>query len=211
MDYPKYPWTNVVKNHNLSWTVQKKKKLDWNLQENARGRHFHESMKRELNTILYAHPQKQILRLMSLKKVLRLAYAEDPRRFASEYFCCLLWIDEAKVNIASACPNRAPVSSRAHKILKKKFDTILDFCVSSLRRGHANLLCIVPILTDDLRRGSTSCMNSWVYIIDIFYFAELVGHQSFYCFFLLAPSSEARCTCVWIPWTCCRCSAHLSG
>ena len=38
---------------------------------------------------------------------------------------------------------------------KKKFDTILDFCVSSLRRGHANLLCIVPILTDDLRREST--------------------------------------------------------
>ena len=34
-----------------------------------------------------------------------------------------------------------------------KFDTILDFCVSSLRRVHANLLCIVPILTDDLQRG----------------------------------------------------------
>ena len=33
--------------------------------------------------------------------------------------------------------------------------TLLDLCVSSLRRGHANLLCIVPILTDDLRRGST--------------------------------------------------------
>ena len=28
------------------------------------------------------------------------------------------------------------------------------FCVSSLRRGHANLLCIVPILTDDPRRES---------------------------------------------------------
>ena len=27
-------------------------------------------------------------------------------------------------------------------------------CVSSLRRGHANLLCIVPILADDLFRGS---------------------------------------------------------
>ena len=26
--------------------------------------------------------------------------------------------------------------------------------LKSLRRGHANLLCIVPILTDDLRRGS---------------------------------------------------------
>ena len=32
--------------------------------------------------------------------------------------------------------------------------TLLDSCVSSLRRGHANLLCIVPILTDDPRRES---------------------------------------------------------
>ena len=36
----------------------------------------------------------------------------------------------------------------------KKLVTLLDLCVSSLRRGHANLLCIVPILTDDLRRES---------------------------------------------------------
>ena len=28
----------------------------------------------------------------------------------------------------------------------QKKDTLLDLCVSSLRRGHANLLCIVPIL-----------------------------------------------------------------
>ena len=32
--------------------------------------------------------------------------------------------------------------------------TLLDLCVSSLRRGHANLLCIVPILTDDPPRES---------------------------------------------------------
>ena len=31
----------------------------------------------------------------------------------------------------------------------------LDLCASSLRRGHANLLCIVPILTDDPRREAT--------------------------------------------------------
>ena len=36
----------------------------------------------------------------------------------------------------------------------KKLYTLLDLCVSSLRRGHANLLCIVPILTDDPRRES---------------------------------------------------------
>ena len=33
--------------------------------------------------------------------------------------------------------------------------TLLDLCVSSLRRGHANLLCISPILTDDPRRESS--------------------------------------------------------
>ena len=32
---------------------------------------------------------------------------------------------------------------------KKKVWYILDLCVSSLRRGHANLLCIVPIFADD--------------------------------------------------------------
>ena len=36
----------------------------------------------------------------------------------------------------------------------KKSSTLLDLCVSSLRRGHANLLCVVPILTDDPRRES---------------------------------------------------------
>src|SRR6056300_326773 len=35
-----------------------------------------------------------------------------------------------------------------------KLFTLLDLCVSSLRRGHANLFCIVPILTDDPRRES---------------------------------------------------------
>ena len=35
--------------------------------------------------------------------------------------------------------------------------TLLDVCVSSLRRGHANLLCVVPILTDDPRRESWTC------------------------------------------------------
>jgi hypothetical protein len=38
--------------------------------------------------------------------------------------------------------------------VNKKLFTLLDLCVSSLRRGHANLLCIVPILTDDPRRES---------------------------------------------------------
>ena len=36
----------------------------------------------------------------------------------------------------------------------EKLFTLLDLCVSSLRRGHANLLCVIPILTDDPRRES---------------------------------------------------------
>ena len=35
------------------------------------------------------------------------------------------------------------------EVAKKNGDTLLDMCVSSLRRGHANLLCIVPILADE--------------------------------------------------------------
>jgi len=38
---------------------------------------------------------------------------------------------------------------------KKNFYTLLDLSVSSLRRGHANLLCIVPILADDLKEVPT--------------------------------------------------------
>ena len=53
----------------------------------------------------------------------------------------------------TACPG--PETSRAAWLgARKKMFTLLDLCVSSLRRGHANLLCIVPILTDDPRRES---------------------------------------------------------
>ena len=40
-------------------------------------------------------------------------------------------------------------------LMSKKLVTLLDLCVSSLRRGHANLFCIVPILSDDPQREST--------------------------------------------------------
>ena len=48
------------------------------------------------------------------------------------------------------------VSSTANNQLvckQKKLVSLLDLCVSSLRKGHANLLCIVPILTDDPRKA----------------------------------------------------------
>ena len=38
--------------------------------------------------------------------------------------------------------------------------TLLDPCASSVRRGHATLLCVVPMLTDDPRRKSKMCMHT---------------------------------------------------
>ena len=37
-------------------------------------------------------------------------------------------------------------------------------CVSSLRRGHANILCIAPILTDDPRRESLGNLYIHMYM-----------------------------------------------
>ena len=54
------------------------------------------------------------------------------------YTCCL----------SDVFARRAPTNQQ------KQMFTLLDLCVSSLRRGHVNLLCIVPILTDDPRRES---------------------------------------------------------
>ena len=56
-----------------------------------------------------------------------------------------------------AAPYRFPTLLAAFKCLYLSAGPmfiLLDLCVSSLRRGHANLLCIVPMLTDDPRRQS---------------------------------------------------------
>ena len=53
-----------------------------------------------------------------------------------------------------SCPQKARETRGQRWRRKIKLVTLFDLCVSSLRRGHANLLCIVPILMDDLRRGS---------------------------------------------------------
>ena len=47
------------------------------------------------------------------------------------------------------------------EISQKTLEPFLDLCVSSLRRGHANLLCIVPILSDVRRQ---TCRNLPIYI-----------------------------------------------
>ena len=49
--------------------------------------------------------------------------------------------------------------------------TLLDLCMSSLRRGRANILCIVPILRDDPRResetadGCAACNNAIKHVV----------------------------------------------
>ena len=55
-------------------------------------------------------------------------------------------------------PGEYHVIARGSTKIVKKLFTLLDLCVSSLRRGHANLLCIVPILTDDPRRESETAL-----------------------------------------------------
>ena len=46
------------------------------------------------------------------------------------------------------------VCEQTHSFYIKQVFTLLDLRASSLRRGHANLLCIVPTFTDDPRRES---------------------------------------------------------
>jgi len=45
--------------------------------------------------------------------------------------------------------------------------TLLDLCVSSLPRGHANLLCIVSIVTDDSRRKSCGTASQLCTLLDL--------------------------------------------
>ena len=51
------------------------------------------------------------------------------------------------VRIAAHASARKKATGTCAEI-SKKIGPFLDLCVSSLRRGHANLLCIVPILSD---------------------------------------------------------------
>jgi hypothetical protein len=72
--------------------------------------------------------------------------------------------------------------------LWKKFCTLLDLCVSSLRRGHANLLCIVPILTDGNPEGNPR----WERILAVrrlIIFEYVYCHRRYYSYVL-------PCTCI---------------
>ena len=62
-------------------------------------------------------------------------------------------------NCKKAKRKRKKETTKRKKKKEKKKRFLLDLCVSSLRRGHANLLCFVPNLTDDLFRDSESCSS----------------------------------------------------
>ena len=65
---------------------------------------------------------------------------------------------------------------------RKKLVTLLDLCVSSLRRGHANLLCIVPILSDDRRSESKKHSNKkLVTLLDLCVSSLRRGHANLLC------------------------------
>ena len=55
--------------------------------------------------------------------------------------------------------------------LQKILEPFLDLCVSSLREGHANLLCIVPILTDVAEATNKAMEYPFIY----------TSHSSEYC------------------------------
>ena len=70
--------------------------------------------------------------------------------------------------------------------------TLLDLCVSSLRRGHANILCIVPILTDDPLRESVQDGYIYIYIyillVYIYIYIYIYTHIYIYVFiYVLFP------------------------
>ena len=47
---------------------------------------------------------------------------------------------------------------------KLKIDFLLELCVSSLRRGHANLLCIVPSLMDASKASPEAACDLALYV-----------------------------------------------
>ena len=80
--------------------------------------------------------------------------AEYPNQLDYSGFCPLPF-DQLSPTALSLSLSLSPPKVRP-VAMDKKISTLPDSCVSSLRRGHANLLCIVPSLTDDPRRESVS-------------------------------------------------------
>ena len=68
---------------------------------------------------------------------------------------CVLRVRPLALHERDAAPLRLGRRRRTRELAKYcGMFTLLDLCVSTLQRGHANIICIVTILTDDPRRES---------------------------------------------------------
>ena len=73
---------------------------------------------------------------------------------------------------------------------KQHIFTLLAVWVSSLRRGHANLLCIVPMLADDPRRESTMPLPTVCYIVSFLYVKQTIINHTLNVTFRRSPSRQ---------------------
>ena len=79
--------------------------------------------------------------------------------------------------------------------------TLLDLCVSSLRRGHANLLCVVPILRDDPRRRCQGLYYIIIYYVVSYYIIYYYCNNNIIICVSLSLSislSLSLCVCIYI-------------
>ena len=79
--------------------------------------------------------------------------------------------------------------------------TLLDLCVLSLRRGHANIVCIVPILTDDPRRESeTGSVSSYAGLLARFaLMCSLPFRQAPFRMIIVVGPDGMPCVVLWRP------------
>jgi len=82
---------------------------------------------------------------------------------------------------------------------QKNLQPFLDLCVSSLREGHANLLCIVPILTD-VTEVTLDTPNLFVYIHGIYVTVASMGHTIWQQIFTARSTSLAQQTIISSTW-----------
>ena len=69
-----------------------------------------------------------------------------------------------RVRTRVIAPNNIFKIKFCNQVNSKKMWNASRFCVSSLRRGHANLLCIVPILVYVFRYGIHLFKILWWYL-----------------------------------------------
>ena len=133
--------------------------------------------------------------------------------FKSNYFCpdpvwkpVILATHATLLNLPEWCTRLHPMSvasksrtSKKVRVAHLELFTLLDVCVSSLRRGHANILCIVPILTDDPRRESSSHTQNHA-------LASPKGSET-----SLTLGSRSSCVCIHSPASSREASRRSSG